>query len=394
MGLDTNLLNSITQMDARHNQEEIARSRAQARQIGSVLGNIPGYAKQKRISNYWMQKDMSMDPTFETDSYGDVQFGDNAINFKVGSLSDEWEGYKNNVSGFMGSVGTGDYQQFQQLYNAKYADYANKIGFKLQSMENRGISKKKIKRLINSSPQFKESLIRLDSMSPESGISNYIGQEGFFPTMFGGIKGDSMLDPTAMKLKAGFEGAKGWRAGLRGKELAKNMFGPSAETRSVAKKAWTGAKNLVKDVKGYKKAQKVAKTIPSSGVSKMGGKWRVTPGDTGKAGTQTKINFNTKGTQTKASKGAMSTIKTFIKKNGLKKTMKVIGKKLGWKGAAKLFGKGVASVGGKIASVGTFGASGIASMALDAATAIQIAKILKDSVSEMKSDKQVSNLKF
>ena len=131
MGLDTNLLNSITQMDARHNQEEIARSRAQARQIGSVLGNIPGYAKQKRISNYWMQKDMSMDPTFETDSYGDVQFGDNAINFKVGSLSDEWEGYKNNVSGFMGSVGTGDYQQFQQLYNAKYADYANKIGFKL-----------------------------------------------------------------------------------------------------------------------------------------------------------------------------------------------------------------------------------------------------------------------
>lgn len=364
MALDTNLLNSITQMDARFNQEEIARSRAQARQIGSILGNIPGYAKQKRINNYWMQKDMSMDPTFETDAFGNVQFGDNAINFKVGSLSDEWEVYKNNVSGFMGSVGTGDYQQFQQLYNAKYADYANKIGFKLQSMENRGISKKKIKRLINSSPQFKESLIRLDSMSPESGISNYIGQEGFLPTMFGGIKGDSMFDPTAMKMKAGFEGVKGWRAGLRGKELAKNMFGPSAETRGITKKVWA------------KMPWKQPKTSVDIINKKLG------------------LNLNTKGTQTKASKGAMNTIRTFIKKNGLKKTMSIISKKLGWKGVTKLFGKGIVSLVGKVGTPFTGGVSGAASLALDAATAIQIAKVLKESVSEMKTDKAVSNLKF
>ena len=39
-------------------------------------------------------------------------------------MSDEWEKYKQDVSGFMGNVSSADYQNFQQLYNAKYADYA------------------------------------------------------------------------------------------------------------------------------------------------------------------------------------------------------------------------------------------------------------------------------
>ena len=52
MALDTGLLNSITQLDARINREEIARQRGQAKQIGSILGNIPGYAKAKRANNW------------------------------------------------------------------------------------------------------------------------------------------------------------------------------------------------------------------------------------------------------------------------------------------------------------------------------------------------------
>ena len=339
MALDTGLLNSITQLDARINREEIARQRGQAKQIGSILGNIPGYAKAKRANNWWMQKDLNMDLPFETDTRGNLQFGDKAINFSVGSMSDEWEKYKQDVSGFMGNVSSADYQNFQQLYNAKYADYANKIGFKLQSMENRGISKKAIKRLINTSPQFKESLIRLDSMSPESGISNYIGQEGFLPTAFSGVKGDSMFDPTAMKAKAIFEGVKGKKAGLGWKETASRMVGPSQETRDIAKKAW-------------------AKT-PS-----------------------------------KASKGATTTIRGYIKKHGLKKVLGKLRQKLGWKAASKLIAKMGVSLAGKAATPFTGGISGAASLALDAATAIQIAGILKDAFSERETKKSIKNLNF
>ena len=339
MALDTGLLNSITQLDARINREEIARQRGQAKQIGSILGNIPGYAKAKRANNWWMQKDLNMDIPFETDTRGNLQFGDKAINFSVGSMSDEWEKYKQEVSGFMGNVSSSDYQNFQQLYNAKYADYANKIGFKLQSMENRGISKKQIKNLINSSPQLKESLIRLDSMSPESGISNYIGQEGFLPTVFSGVKGDSMFDPTAMKLKAGFELAKGKKAGLGWKETASRMVGPSQETRNIAKKAWA--------------------KMPS-----------------------------------KASKGATTTIRGYIKKHGLKKVLGKLRKKLGWKAASKLIAKMGVSLAGKAATPFTGGISGAASLALDAATAIQIANVLKDAFSERDTKKSIKNLNF
>ena len=339
MALDTGLLNSITQLDARINREEIARERGQARQIGSVLGNIPGYAKTKRANNWWMQKDLNMDVPFETDPSGNLQFGDKAINFNVGSMSDEWEKYKQDVSGFMGNVGSSDYQNFQQLYNAKYTDYANKIGFKLQSMENRGISKRQIKNLVNSSPQFKESLIRLDSMSPESGISSYIGQEGFLPTAFSGVKGDSIFDPTAMKLKAGFEAFKGRQAGLGWKETASRMLGPSQETRNIAKKA-------------------LAKTT------------------------------------SKASKGATTTIRGYIKKHGLKKVLGKLRKKLGWKTASKLIAKMGVSLAGKAASPFTAGASGVASLALDAATAVQIVGVLKEAFSERDTKKSIKNLNF
>jgi len=369
MALDPNLLNSITSFDERMAAQEIAQKRQDATQIGNVLGSIPGYAKAKRASNWWMEKDLAMDAGFETDSGGNPQFSESLINFNVGSMSDEWEKYKSDVGGFMGHVGTKDYVDFQQAYNSKYPEYANKIAYKLQSMENRGVSKRAIKNLINSSPQFKESLIRLDSMSPESGLSEYLQQAGFFPTAWQGIYGDSAMDPTAIKAKAAFEGVKGWRAGLGKKEIAKNMFGPSAETKGIAKKAW--AKMPWKQPKATVEKAKV----------KFGGK-------------QTTLNLNTKGTQTKASKGAMNTIRTFIKKNGLKKTMSLISKKLGWKGVAKLFGKGVASIAGKVGTPFTGGVSGAASLALDAATAVQIAKVLKDSVSEMQTKSSVKNLKF
>jgi len=355
MALDTGLLNSITQLDARINQEEIARQRGQARQIGSALGNIPGYAKAKRANNWWMQKDLNMDLPFETDIRGNLQFGDKAINFSVGSMSDEWEKYKQDVSGFMGNVNSSDYQNFQQLYNAKYADYANKIGFKLQSMENRGISKRQIKNLVNSSPQFKESLIRLDSMSPESGISNYIGQEGFLPTALSGVKGDSIFDPTAMKLKAGFEAYKGRQAGLGWKETASRMFGPSQETRNIAKSTM----DKIRDFSSKSKAMTVKP-----------------------------------GAQTKASKGATTSIRGYIKKHGLKKVLGKLRKKLGWKAASKLIAKMGVSLAGKAASPFTAGATGVASLALDAATAIQIAGVLKDAFSERKTKKSIKNLNF
>lgn len=379
MALDTGLLNSITQLDSRINREEIARDRRQAKQIGSIVGNIPGYAKAKRANNWWMQKDLNMDLPFETDTRGNLQFGDGAINFTVGSMSDEWEKYKNDVSGFMGNVNASDYQNFQQLYNAKYADYANKIGFKLQSMENRGIGKKSIKNLISQSPQLKESLIRLDSLSPESGLSNYITQEGFMPTALSGAMGDGMFDPTAMKAKAVFEGFKGKKAGLGLKETASRMFGPSQETRDVAKSTMDKVKNF----SNKRKAMKAAKKIPGSGVSKLGGEWRVMPGDTGKPGTQTK-----------ASKGATTSIRGYIKKHGLKKVLGTLRKKVGWKTASKLIAKMGVSLAGKAATPLTGGLSGAASLALDAATAVQIAGILKDAFSERKTKQSISNLKL
>jgi len=197
-----------------------------------------------------------------------------------------------------------------------------------------------------------------------------------------------MFDPTAMKLKAGFELAKGRKAGLGWKETASRMFGPSQETRDIAKSTMDKVRNF----SSKRKAMKAAKNIPGSGVSKLGGTWRVMPGDTVKPGTQTTINF--KGTKTKASKGATTTIRGYIKKHGLKKVLGKLRQKLGWKAASKLIAKMGVSLAGKAATPFTGGLSGAASLALDAATAIQIAGILKDAFSERETKKSIKNLNF
>ena len=137
---------------AQYNQEQAQSPQLFGNTIGCIISNIPNMRKAKKVQGYWESKDMANNNDLST----------------LGTLTDEWNAYKNHLEANRVRLTHEDYAGFSEIYNLKKNEYdANAIN-KVQLLKLQGATDFEIRDLVSTNPNLMLALYKQGDMQTKN----------------------------------------------------------------------------------------------------------------------------------------------------------------------------------------------------------------------------------
>ena len=133
-----------------YNQAQDVITGAIGSTIGGIIGQLPQMRKSRKINKYWRDKDMAINSPITVGEDGNLNLDPiSKDNMNFGSLSEEWNNYKNYLESNRIRVTDEDYVTFREIYEGKSTEYGNTLANKFSSMKMRGVSDSSIRDLVS-----------------------------------------------------------------------------------------------------------------------------------------------------------------------------------------------------------------------------------------------------
>jgi len=171
-----------------YNQAQDVITGAIGSTIGGIIGQLPQMRKSRKVNQYWRDKDMAINSPITVGEDGSLNLDPiSKDNMNFGSLSEEWNNYKNYLESNRIRVTDEDYVTFREIYEGKSTEYGNTLANKFSSMKMRGVSDSSIRDLVSTNRGLYDTMSRIGMVSPEADaqFAPYLKAKG---GLWGGLK--------------------------------------------------------------------------------------------------------------------------------------------------------------------------------------------------------------